>query len=147
MKRRIVLNVPIDKLYAALISPTLESYRTTKKKLPTEDELKHGLTFQIEIQGTKPKRYATIKVLKYEKPHVFSMEYTSPTFHKIDTIHLTETNNNKTELITEHIEEKLKDGKVVSTKGKDDSDTIKPVSLWERSKYKRLAYAINKGLL
>ncbi len=147
MKRRIVLNAPIDKLFPALISPTLEGYRTVKNKLPTDDELKHGLTYQIEVQGAKPKRYATVKVLKYEKPHIFSMEYTSSAFHKIDTVWLNETTDGKTELISEHMEERIKDGKVISSKGKDDSNVIKPVSFWDRGKYKKLAYAVKKGLI
>lgn len=146
MKRRIVLDAPIDKLYVALISPTIEGYKTVKHKEPTEEELKHGLTYQIEVQKSKPKRYATVKVLKYDKPHLFSMEYTSSAYHKIDSVWLNETADSKTEVLSEHMEERIKDGKVISSKGKDNSDTIKPVSLFERRKYIRLAYAVKKGV-
>ncbi len=147
MKRRIVLNAPIDKLFPALISPTVEGYKMVKKKDPTDDELKHGLTYQIEVQGSKPKRYATVKVLKYDKPNVYSMEYSSSAYHKIDTVWLKEVAPGKTEVITEHMEERIKDGKVISSKGKNDSDVIKPVSIWDRHKYKQLEIAIKKGLI
>ncbi len=147
MKRKIVLKAPIDQLFTALVSPTIEGYQSIKNRKPTEEELKHGLTYQTVVQGSNPKRYATIKVLKYEKPFVFSMEYTSSTFHKIDTISLQEKSNGKTELITERIEERIKNGKIISSKGKDDSNIIKHVSFWEAQKYRRLANALNKGAI
>ena len=146
MKHRIILDAPIDELFKALISPTIENYKTVKHKEPSEDELKRGLTYQVEVQNSKPRRYATVKVLKYDKPHQFSMEYKSSTYHKIDSVWLSETTNNKTEVITEHKEERLNNGKVISSKGYDDENVIKPVSLFERGKYMRLANAIKKGM-
>ena len=147
MKYRIVLDAPIEKLFPALISPTIEGFRKAKKRNPTEEELEHGLKFQVEVQNSKQKRFADVRILKYEKPHVFSMEYRSSTFHKIDTVWLKETAKGKTEVITEHYEEKIRDGKIISSKGKEDPDRIRPVSFWERRKYQRLAYAVRKGML
>ena len=146
MKRRIILDAPIEELFNALISPTIENYKNVKHKNPTEEQLKYGLTYQVEVPNSKPKRYATVKVLKYDKPHQFSMEYKSSAYHKIDSLWLNKMDNGKTEVITEHKEESIKNGKVVSSRGQDDSDVIKPVSLFERGKYMRLAYAIKKGV-
>ena len=147
MKKRIVLDAPIDQLFDAFISPTLEAYTQSKKKEPDEEALKHGLSFQVLVPGAKQTKYATVKVLKYDKPHLFSMEYTSSTFHKIDTMWLKETDKNKVEVISQHMEENIRNGKVVKSKGKDDMDKIVPMPLFERAKYMRLASAVKKGLL
>lgn len=147
MKKRILLDAPIDKLYDTLISPTIEAYTNSKKKAPEEEALKHGLTFQVVVPNSRPTKYASIKILKYDKPHIFSMEYTSPTFHKIETIWLKENENHKVELIVEHIEERIQNGKVIKEKGKEYKDKVVPMSLFERGKYVRLASAVKKGLL
>ena len=109
--------------------------------------MQHGLSYQAPIAGSKPVKYATIKILKCEKPHVFSMEYTSSTFHKIDTMWLSSTDTGKVEIITQHMEETIRNGQVIRSKGKEDADTIKSMSLMEMAKYRRLASAVKNGLL
>lgn len=147
MKYRIVVDAPIEGLFKALIQPAMEAYENVKKKTPTEEQLQHGLSYQVPVAGSKPVKYATIKILKYEKPHVFSMEYTSSTFHKIDTMWLSSTDTGKVEILTQHMEETIRNGQIICSKGKDDPDTIKSMSLMEIAKYRRLASAVKKGLL
>ena len=75
------------------------------------------------------------------------MEYTSSTFHKIDTMWLSSTDTDKVEIITQHMEETIRNGQVIRSKGKEDADTIRSMSLMEMAKYRRLASAVKKGLL
>ena len=146
MKHKITLRCDMDGLYKALTSPLIESYEEVKKKTPSEDELKHGLTFQTRVTtDTKNKRYATVKVLKYDRPHQFKTEYRSDTYHKITTFVLEDAGNEHTSLTYELIEEKIRNGTVVQTRGNENPDKTGSVPLLERRKYLRLAEAIRKN--
>ena len=60
---------------------------------------------------------------------------------------LSSTDTGKVEIITQHMEETIRNGQVIRSKGKEDADTIKSMSLMEMAKYRRLASAVKKGLL
>lgn len=145
MKHRITLHCDRDGLFTALTGPFIESYEEVKKRKPSETELERGLAFQTRV-ASDPKhvRYANVKVLKYKRPEVFSSEYRSETYHKVTTFTLEEVDAEHTTLIYEMIEEKIRNGAVVQTRGDKDPDKITGVPLLERRKYLNLATAVRK---
>lgn len=143
MKYRVILKCDQTYLFDFLTKDLKDSYAKNKKSKDTP--ISKGLTFQTEvILNKKTKKYATIQVLEYDRPHLFVMDYRSNDYHKISSLELNKIEEDKTELIYELLEERLVNGKVEKSSGSYKSTEIKNAGLKTKLQYMDIASMLRK---
>lgn len=143
MKYQLNLKCDQEYLFDFLTKDLKETYYKTKKS--NSVEITKGLTFSTEVTiSKKVKKYATIKVLEYEKPRLFTMDYRSEDYHKISSLELVKLSDDKTKLIYEMLEEKIVSGKVEKSTGSYGSEEIKNASFFTKLQYRDVASMLRK---
>ncbi len=122
MKYQMRIQGTCEEVFQALAVHLAQEYEIAKGKKLNLEELHKGYTFSKDVSNPKGKgnRLATIKLLAYDFPHEYAMEYKSSMYHKISSISMKQISEDQVELVVSVMEEKLKDGIVVKTKGSED---------------------------
>lgn len=138
MRYRLVLRCDQEYLFNFLTKDLKQTFNQTKKAKTTE--ISKGLTFSTKVDVSKKvSKYVTVKVLEFDKPHKFAMEYTSDTYHKISNFEINKIDEYRVEFIYEMLEEKIADDKVIKTTGSYLSNEIKKAPLTARFQYMDIA--------
>lgn len=148
MKYRMVIRANQNELFEVFQENFLNEYFVEKGKLLPVEKLKKGFTFQKNIARDKRKghiRLATVKILDYQYPSVYRVEYISDRYRKVTGVALKQLDDTKLEILVEEILEKAvmdESGRLEYLSEIKESDQVKKASLWKKIQYQYLARSI-----
>lgn len=123
-KEKIILKCTQEEFFKATIQDFKNQYASIKGKELDDESIVKGFSFSTKLPMKKHQTVvnkATYKVLEYEYPKIFVMEYKSKTYHKVISAEMKELDEDSIEVLFGSFDEKLKDG-INPTKnfGKDE---------------------------
>ena len=148
MKYIMTLNVSCDDLFDAYVNNLIDDYFAAKGKLLKKEKIIQGFTYEKNISKDKRKKqaqYATVKVLKIDRPSVYKTEYISNRYHRIMGLEMRPISENKTELVYEIVQDIYNNSDRDSNNISVDipfSDKIKKASLWKKYQFNYLCKSI-----
>ena len=148
MKYRMVIQANQNEMFHVFMENFRDEYFMEKGKILPIEKVKKGFTFQKNISRDKRKkqqRRATVKVLDFQCPSLYKVEYISDRYRKVTGVMMNQLDDNRLEIILEEIMDKS----VIDEHGKSEwipqisaSDEIKKASWWKKFQYKYLARSI-----
>lgn len=148
MKYRMIIQANQKEMFEVFQENFLNEYFVEKGKLLPAEKLTKGFTFQKNIAKDKRKghiRLATVKILDYQYPSVYRVEYISDRYRKITGVILKQLDEKKLEILVEEVLEKAvmnENGKIEYLSESKETDQVKKASLWKKYQYKYLARSI-----
>lgn len=148
MKYRMVIHANQNEMFEVFQENFLNEYFVEKGKLLPVEKLIKGFSFQKNVAKDKRKghiRLATVKILDYQYPSVYRVEYISDRYRKITGVNLKQLDEKRLEIITEEVLEKAvmnENGKTEYISEIKESNQIKNASWWKKVQYKYLARSI-----
>ncbi len=147
MKYKMIIKANQEEMFDAFSENFRNEFFMEKGKILPEEKIQKGFTFQKNVSKDKRKqqaRFATVKVLMFDKPNKYRVEYTSDRYHKITGIELKQLDEKKLEIIVEEVLDKIvnNNGKMEYVSEIKESNEVKRASLWLKFQYKYLARSI-----
>ncbi|MGN1343846.1 MAG: DUF3284 domain-containing protein [Traorella sp.] len=148
MKYRLQIKANQKEYFDVYTENFCNEYYMEKGKILPKEKIVKGFTFQKNISKDKRKaqlRLATIKVLEYDYPNKYRVEYISDRYRKITGIELRQIDENQLEIIAEEVMDKIiqnENGQKEYVSEIKESDEIKKASFFKKYQYRYLARSI-----
>ena len=119
IKQKMIIECSTKDFFNEIVLGLKEQYKSLKGEYPTQD-IQEGFSFKVKLKKKdEVVGKGVYRVLKYDYPYHYCLEYTSHRFYKIVSAELEPIDETHAQLLFGEFSEKLKDGKKPKPTGED----------------------------